>query len=660
MLQALPLDLWPQILKTQDMVSWFRQGLHLVCKSMISVLLANKEAMNRLWLELFQQHGLSVKPVGPACHEFIRWRKNELKLQEIMRRIFEQQQNVFITGGAGVGKSHLLRQMTQRLKAERSSTSYSVCASTGAAAVLIEGITLHSFSGIGTKTIRDYKLAVILKRMTEESKAKWRDLELLIIDEISMLSPDFLETIDLVARAIKQKARVPFGGIQMIFIGDFYQLAPVPRKEVVSVLDKKRKDQEQQNTLSMPSKKVALNTHEALKLSPPEKKVELPTYCFETKSWNEAIKPNNCFILDYVFRQNDRQFCALLKSVRKGELNETINNRLRSRVITNLVPYCTSKEDAINTLFPANTVKPIELHCLNRTAEEVNNVHMNRLLSNKDVEAHTLEAFMRGKSLSKCVEKDLEKLEKELFEACLIRKSQTFCVGAQVMLTANLNVEEGLINGSTGIIEGFSRRYYNNKVFYDPIVRFSGDRIEIIRQSVYTYGYDLIKPKEGEGGHYFNPPLSAIKFRSGFSKDAFKIDITEKPDTDEDDEKQKEENEENGDQESEDKISGKRFGVSLKLKPLETQFCGIAAVQYPLVLAWAISIHKSQGMSLKRALLNIGQAFAPGQGYVALSRLASLEEMYLYSYHPNNIKTDPKVTQFYLKLEEEQQKSKKK
>lgn len=673
MLQTLPLDIWPQILKTQDMVAWFRQGLHLLCKGMLSILFADKAAMNQLWLELFQKYGLTVKPVGPACHEFVRWQKNELKLHRIMERIFVQKQNVFITGGAGVGKSHLLKQMVQKLKMDWEPRSYAICASTGAAAVLIEGVTLHSFSGIGTKTLRDFPLRTILKMMRDESKEKWKNLELLIIDEISMLSPDFLETIDFVAKAIKETPTLPFGGIQVIFIGDFYQLAPVPRKEIISELDKKRKNTEQSTLI----KKITLNNREPSKVvvAVPEKKaVELPTYCFETKCWTDAIKPQNCFILDYVFRQNDRQFCALLKSVRRGELNETINKRLSSRVITNLVPYAKNKEEAKQALFGGDEVKPIELHCLNRTADEVNQLHMNKLLSNKKVKTYTLEALMLGKSMDKCVEKDVDKLEKELFDNCLVPRKQVLCIGAQVMLRANLDVQEGLINGSTGVIEGFSRRYHQGTLFHDPVVRFSSGRLQVITQSVYTFGYDLVKHKEG--GYLTNPPLSAIKFRPGFVKDAFKPKPVENDSTAKKDKKKRknkkkkskwgdsdteEDEEEEGKKEKEEQNEeDDTFDSNLILKPLEPQFCGIAAIQYPLVLAWAISIHKSQGMSLPSAILNIGQAFAPGQGYVALSRLASLEGMHLYSYHPNNIKTDPKVTQFYLKLEEQQKNQRKK
>lgn len=656
MIHTLPTDLWPLILKEQDMILWFRQGLHLVCKAMRTILFSDNSQMNKLWLLLFEKYELTVKPIGPACFEFIRWQKNELKLHQIMKRIFEEKKNVFITGGAGVGKSYLLKKMSSLLYGNWGSDRFSICASTGSAAVLVEGSTFHSFVGIGTKTLLDFPLKTILRMMRDECKERWKTIELLIVDEISMVSPDFLETVDVIAKAIREKPNLPFGGVQMVFIGDFYQLAPIPRKEVG--LEKKRKSES--SDLSTLSKKMAVGTNnpQVVAQSQPsvEKSLSLPrTYCFETKCWSDTIKPENSFVLDYVFRQNDRQFCALLKSIRTGESNESVHKKLYSRVITNFLPHCHDKEEAKNLLFANDEVKPTELHCLNRSADAVNQSHLNKLLANKKIKAYSMDALFCVQAKAKCIEKDFEKLKTELKESCPIPAKYTLCIGAQIMLTANLSVEDGLINGSRGIVVDFRRRSYEGHIFYDPVVEFANGEERIIKQSIWSYGYELVKPKNQVS--YVNPPLKSIRFRSGFVKTAFetkKETKAKKKKSKKNDSETEGENEDKDEHEDEDEENKDDDDFNFVLKQLEASFCGIYMVQYPLILAWAISIHKSQGMSMDKAIVNIGQAFACGQGYVALSRLMSLDGLYLYSFHPNNIKTDPKVKQFYADLQQKQ------
>lgn len=495
--------------------------------------------------------------------------------------------------------------------------------------------------------------------MRDECKERWKNIELLIVDEISMLSPDFLETVDIVAKAIREKPNVPFGGVQMVFIGDFYQLAPIPRKESDVVvtkegLEKKRKSES--SDLSTLSKKMAIGTNNpqiaaqsqpSVAKSPPSPH----TYCFETKCWSHAIKPENCFVLDYVFRQNDRQFCALLKSIRTGESNESVHKKLYSRVITNLLPHCCDKEEAKNLLFADDEVKPTELHCLNRSADAVNQSHLNKLLANKKTKAYNMDSLFCVQAREKCIEKDFEKLKSELKESCPIPAKYTLCVGAQIMLTANLSIEDGLINGSRGIVVDFRRRSYEGHIFYDPVVEFANGEERIIKQSIWSYGYELMKPKNGAS--YVNPPLKSIRFRSGFVKTAFE---TKKETKAKKKKSKKNDSDTEGEDEDENEVEDKKDedDFNFVLKQMETSFCGIYMVQYPLTLAWAISIHKSQGMSMDKAIVNIGQAFACGQGYVALSRLMSLDGLYLYSFHPNNIKTDPKVKQFYADLHEKQ------
>ena len=132
----------------------------------------------------------------------------------------------FLTGGAGTGKTYVINQLIKYLGAH--SVMHAVTASTGIAATHIGGTTIHSFSGIGIKDrITDWDL----ENMSQNEKLNKRILstKVLIIDEISMLHASRLDMMDKIMKFIR-KSSEPFGGVQVIFCGDFFQL---DRKSVV-------------------------------------------------------------------------------------------------------------------------------------------------------------------------------------------------------------------------------------------------------------------------------------------------------------------------------------------------------------------------------------------------------------------------------------------
>ncbi len=131
--------------------------------------------------------------------------------------------NVFLTGAAGAGKTYLLNQYIAYL-AERY-VRVAVTASTGIAATHLQGTTIHSWSGIGVKnhlTEKDLENLQTNKRVLNN----YRKTKVLIIDEISMLHPHQLDMVDTIARTLNDSIE-PFGGIQIILCGDFFQLPPV-------------------------------------------------------------------------------------------------------------------------------------------------------------------------------------------------------------------------------------------------------------------------------------------------------------------------------------------------------------------------------------------------------------------------------------------------
>ena len=146
----------------------------------------------------------------------------------VLNLVAEQKKSVFFTGSAGTGKSVLLREAIKvlREKYKRESDRVAVTASTGLAACNVGGVTLHSFAGIGLGKEAVPELVKKIKR-NQKAKLRWMRTKVLIIDEISMVDGDLFDKLEAIARSIRNNGR-PFGGIQLVITGDFFQLPPVP------------------------------------------------------------------------------------------------------------------------------------------------------------------------------------------------------------------------------------------------------------------------------------------------------------------------------------------------------------------------------------------------------------------------------------------------
>ena len=143
--------------------------------------------------------------------------------------ILKSGSNIFLTGSAGTGKTFLLNKFIKYLKKEK--ISVGVTASTGIAATHLNGRTIHSWSGIGLKNDMDNEsIRDLIKR--KYLRDRIRKTKILIIDEISMLDADRLDLVDKVCREAK-RLNLPFGGIQVVMCGDFFQLPPIGRNQGV-------------------------------------------------------------------------------------------------------------------------------------------------------------------------------------------------------------------------------------------------------------------------------------------------------------------------------------------------------------------------------------------------------------------------------------------
>lgn len=224
--------------------------------------------------------------------------------------------NVFITGKAGTGKSHIINI----LKMLYNDKGIEITATTGIAAVNIGGATIHSFSGIGTG---DVPVEFVVKRLksarSRQLRKRIKDCKILVIDEISMLSGDILDKINAVFKIIRDRA-TPFGGIQIVLVGDFAQLPPVSRDKLFE-------------------------------------------YAFESEAWHEmGLKTH---VLRTIFRQTDEEFIGLLNRVRTNSL--TANDIAILKARENLKP-------------DFNNLTIISTH--NAQVDKINNYFMAKLETN--------------------------------------------------------------------------------------------------------------------------------------------------------------------------------------------------------------------------------------------------------------------------------------
>lgn len=431
-------------------------------------------------------------------------------------------QNIFITGPGGTGKSYLIKYIRDDLV--KTGQNHAICALTGCAAVLLGccAKTIHSWAGIGIASgDKEEIVAKVLKN--SRTVGRWRSVKTLIIDEVSMMSAKIFEVLDKIGRNTRKQYLRPFGGIQIILIGDFYQLPPVG------------------------------------KISDPESRL----FCFESPIWNTTFTQENHIQLHTPYRQKDPVYIKVLEEVRSGKLSKETIDILADRLgatlpdtvikPTKLFPR-NADADMVNQNMYSQIKEPEFLYESNQidnmqfyadTAIQIPQDVLNRcsLLSREDVNQQ-IDLFMENNHLLKVV-----KLKK----------------GAVVMCLANLDTDAGICNGSQGVIVDFAM--------------ISGKQCPVVR---FLNGVTMkIAPKVHQHDDY------------------------------------------------------PRYGVE----------------QIPLRLAWAFTIHKSQGVTLEIAEMDIGsRVFECGQTYVALSRVKSLSGLYLSGFNHTKIKTNPKVLAFYEKM----------
>jgi ATP-dependent DNA helicase PIF1 len=444
--------------------------------------------------------------------------------QEHALDLFQEGKNLFITGPGGVGKTHLIQEFIK--DAERRGKRVQVCALTGCASLLLgcSAKTIHSWSGI--KMAKGAKKQIVERALRgKKTKNNWKGIHIIIIDEVSMMSKKIFEVLEELSRYARLNSK-PFGGLQVILTGDFFQLPPI-------------------GSMNEP---------------------DTSAFCFESPLWHTVIPLDNHIELNTMFRQKDPKYIEILSQVRRGELSKENTHILREH------------SERIYDVELNNGINISKLFPIRARVDYINQVMFDKINSleheyNIDKIYDCGVYLESGIGIEPAVQEACDNMtatERDYEMNAILSSAQCtehlkLKMGALVMCSANVDIENGICNGSQGIIIDFIGK---DKL---PKIHFAN-------------GKEMVMSK-----HHWQ----------------------------------------------------------------SVDYPSIAIKQYPLQFAWALTIHKIQGASLNMAEIDVGTSiFEYGQTYVAMSRVKSLEGLYLNSFNPTKIRANPKVIQFYKQIPE--------
>ena len=317
--------------------------------------------------------------------------------------------NVFLTGPGGVGKSYYINRLRDELKEEIALTS-----TTGVSSYNLKAMTIHSFTGIGVFKWGD-RLESIIKKMKkfktyETVKTRVRKYSILVIDEISMLGKAFLEIINEVLKVLRGNDK-NFGGLQVIFTGDFLQLPPINDE-----------------------------------------------LCFKSQLWKDLNLKT--VYLTKMFRVNDPLYASILERVRLGKQTTEDNKELYKRFFAYREYKKREDEDQDAPGSEQKQELKIQPTFLYSKKMNVNDKNIEELHKNNN-ELLIFKTFYKDKHKSCKI--DLDKIEDMLY----------LKIGAQVMLTVNIDIEIGLVNGSRGVVVGYESGLLKVKFMNGMTIDFS-------------------------------------------------------------------------------------------------------------------------------------------------------------------------------------------
>ena len=439
---------------------------------------------------------------------------------------------VFVSGPGGVGKSYvisLIRRDAIKLmllsgQVEPEDVVVLLTAPTGVAAFNIQGMTVHSALLLGTSKFSSQPLT---QDKLNTLRTKLSNLQLLIIDEVSMVGSNMLLQIHKRLQQLKGKGDdTTFGDISILAVGDLYQLRPVAQPHVFAEVG--------------------------------------DAYARLHKSGSLWIDKFKMIELDEIMRQrDDSQFAQLLCRVRTATYTDEDINILESRIITDDHPDY--PHDALHVYARNAHVDDQKKLKLKELVPEQQHVVIKAIDNTKDKHTQLLNLKPSDNKA------DTGGLVSELHLA----------VGAKVMLTVNVDVSDGLVNGARRTIENIIKTGSEVTLV---LVKFDHSRVGItaIAQSQYRSQYPEAVPISRHEAIFF---------------------------------------------------IGKNKAVEASRK------------QFPLVLAWATTIHKVQGLTVDQIVVDMKKVkFNAGQAYVAFSRVKTLQGLFIKNFKHDNIKVSDSIT----------------
>ena len=388
--------------------------------------------------------------------------------------------SIAILSAAGTGKTYTLMQVVKW--ANQNGKKLGLTSSTGTSALTLgNGMakTLHSYLHIFLAKKPVYEMVMFTRRKSPKTVEKLNQLDILAIDELSMISDELFDKVSEYISIIRKDTR-PFGGLQLILTGDMFQLPPVSGD-----------------------------------------------YCFKSKTWKE-LNLKIVELTEQVRQDGDKEFQQILTEARWGKLSDASFKRLSSLPKPNF-----------------GEVKPTILYSKNINVDSINEKEFKSLID-AGAEQRCYDTVFSD-----------NRYTKNWADALKIPEKTVLCIGAQVILTVNLSVEEGFANGSRGMITELREE--------GPVVLFKNGEQILLEPWVYV-------------------------------------------DDDED----------------------------------------IWASAIPLKLAYALTIHKSQSMTLDALATDLGPSiFEYGQAYVALSRVRDLKSVKILNILKSSFQAHEDVIKFY-------------
>jgi len=444
------------------------------------------------------------------------------------KECIEKGRNIFVTGGAGTGKSYYVESLVSKLR--KAGKVVLNTSTTGLSASCLEnGCTIHKGTNLplpwwldkfgepmSAEQAATLKIATVCKKKDfsiNDWKVYIQSIDYLRIEEISMLSKLMFEYFSKIWGIARNKPNLPFGGVKVIISGDFFQLPPIK--------DKYGKDKQ----------KVIPGSGD---------------YCFKSNVWKKMnIKTIN---LQFSYRQmNDPIFTNILNRIRIGEMTEKDLDHLYKKIISEEKNKELQERDDVTKLYPVNAM--------------VNNVNEKFLLRLPGNFLDFNVKMVNFKPESFTNEQILKDVTDSGFEPLLKLK-----IGCRLMLTKNISMETGLVNGRQGTLMSITKSHPKClEILFDK-----DDDISSI-------------------------PASTITRKDEKQRDSYKFS------------------------------------------------------QYPVRVCYALSIHKSQGLTVSNDLLvYLGdKIFDFHQAYVALSRATSFDNIYIERFDTTKIKVSEEVKEFY-------------